>query len=62
MDTPAAASFFASNGYVIIEDAINPDHIATLREVMLNDVTKILARTDTPYNFNKGNKIGRAHV
>lgn len=55
MDTPSAAAFFDSNGYVIIEDAINPDHIAALRDVMLDDVAKILARTDTPFNFNKGN-------
>lgn len=55
MTTKTSVDFFHANGYLIIEDAIDPAHIEILREVMLADVNKILARSDAPFNFNKGN-------
>jgi ectoine hydroxylase-related dioxygenase (phytanoyl-CoA dioxygenase family) len=55
MTVQDATTAFHTNGYLIIEDAINPEHISILRDVMLDDVAKILARPDAPFNFNKGN-------
>jgi ectoine hydroxylase-related dioxygenase (phytanoyl-CoA dioxygenase family) len=55
MNIQRAVTDFNANGYVIIENVIDPSHIEALRTVMLADVTKILERTDTPFNFNKGN-------
>ena len=55
MNIQQAVIDFNTNGYLIIEDVINPAHIDVLRNAMLADVEKILARTDTPFNFNKGN-------
>ena len=55
MNIQQAVNDFNANGYLIIEDVINPAHIDVLRNAMLADVEKILARTDTPFNFNKGN-------
>jgi ectoine hydroxylase-related dioxygenase (phytanoyl-CoA dioxygenase family) len=50
-----SVDFFHANGYLIIENAIDPSHIEILRDVMLSDVNKVLGRADTPFNFNKGN-------
>lgn len=43
------------DGIVVLENVADPAHLATIRERMLEDVERILARTDVPFNFNKGN-------
>jgi hypothetical protein len=42
-------------GYVILNDLIDPAVLAPIRDRMLSDVEKILARDDIPFNFNRGN-------
>jgi hypothetical protein len=44
-----------AEGYVILDQLIDPQHMATLRDKMLEDVAKILQRDDVPFNFNRGN-------
>jgi Phytanoyl-CoA dioxygenase (PhyH) len=46
---------FNRDGFVVLEDVIDPAHCDLLCEKMLADVTAILARPDVPFNFNKGN-------
>lgn len=55
MDIPNCVETFHRQGFVIFDGAIDPAHVILLRDIMLHDVQKILARTHTPYNFNKGN-------
>jgi ectoine hydroxylase-related dioxygenase (phytanoyl-CoA dioxygenase family) len=43
------------DGYVILNDLIDPAILAPIRDRMLSDVAKILARDDIPFNFNRGN-------
>lgn len=43
------------DGYVILNDLIDPAILAPIRDRMLADVAKILARDDIPFNFNRGN-------
>ncbi|MDQ2800176.1 MAG: phytanoyl-CoA dioxygenase family protein [Armatimonadota bacterium] len=43
------------DGVVVLNDIIAPDHIAALRQKMLEDLPAYLARTDAPFNFNTGN-------
>ena len=43
------------DGYVILNDLIDPSTLAPLRDRMLADVEKILKRDDVPFNFNRGN-------
>ncbi|MBW3623322.1 MAG: phytanoyl-CoA dioxygenase family protein [Armatimonadetes bacterium] len=43
------------DGFVVLNDVIDREHLAFLREKMLEDVREILAREDTPFNFNTSN-------
>lgn len=43
------------DGYVLLNDLIDPNVLAPIRDRMLVDVEKILARDDVPFNFNSGN-------
>lgn len=43
------------DGYVVLNDLIDPQILAPIRDRMLADVEKILARADVPFNFNSGN-------
>jgi ectoine hydroxylase-related dioxygenase (phytanoyl-CoA dioxygenase family) len=43
------------DGYVILNDLIDPAILAPIRDRMLSDVAKIMARDDIPFNFNRGN-------
>lgn len=43
------------DGYVILNDLIDPAVLAPIRDRMLEDVARILARKDVPFNFNRGN-------
>jgi len=44
-----------ADGIVILEDVVDTGHIEALRERMMEDLPRILARPDAPYNFNVGN-------
>ncbi|WP_309718708.1 hypothetical protein [Armatimonas sp.] len=46
---------FNSDGFVVLEDVLDPAHCEVLCEKMLADVDAILKRPDVPFNFNKGN-------
>jgi hypothetical protein len=43
------------DGYVLLNELIDPEIMAVLRDKMLEDVDAILARKDVPFNFNVGN-------
>jgi ectoine hydroxylase-related dioxygenase (phytanoyl-CoA dioxygenase family) len=43
------------DGFVVLNDVVDPAHLALLREKMLDDVQYLLARDDAPFNFNTGN-------
>lgn len=43
------------DGYVILQDCVEPDHAEALCQRMLADTEAILKRDDVPFNFNVGN-------
>jgi len=43
------------DGFVVLEDVVDLEHIRILRDKMLEDLPKVLARTDAPFNFNRSN-------
>jgi hypothetical protein len=51
----AAVSALRDDGFVVLNDVIDRSHLAMLREGMLEDLEKILAREDAPYNWHTGN-------
>lgn len=51
----AAVHAIQTDGFVVLNDVIDRAHLDLLRERMLADAEKILARQDTPFNFNVGN-------
>lgn len=51
----AAVNALKIDGYVVLNDVIDPAHLESLRQRMLDDLQKILTRDDAPFNFNAGN-------
>jgi hypothetical protein len=51
----AAVHAVHTDGFVVLNNVVDPKHLAILREKMLADTQAILARDDTPFNFNSGN-------
>jgi ectoine hydroxylase-related dioxygenase (phytanoyl-CoA dioxygenase family) len=51
----AAVTALSTDGFVVLENVIDRAHLATLRERMLEDVARYLARDDVPFNWNTGN-------
>ena len=49
-----AVTAIRDDGFVVLHQTIESDHIAALREKMLADVAAILALDDVPYQFNDG--------
>src|SRR5688572_29594160 len=43
------------DGFVVLEDVVELEHIRILRDKMIEDLPKVLARTDTPFNFTRSN-------
>lgn len=43
------------DGFVVLQDVVDLDHIRVLRERMLEDLPSILNRKDAPFNFTKSN-------
>ena len=50
-----AVNAVREDGYVLLNELIDPAIMAVLRDKMLEDVDAILARKDVPFNFNVGN-------
>jgi hypothetical protein len=50
-----AVQTLRADGIVVLEDVVDLQHIETLQERMLEDLPRILARPDAPFNFNTGN-------
>jgi hypothetical protein len=51
----AAVRSLQDEGFVILNELVDPQHMAVLRDKMLEDVAQILKRDDVPFNFNRGN-------
>jgi ectoine hydroxylase-related dioxygenase (phytanoyl-CoA dioxygenase family) len=51
----AAVRAMREDGFVVLNDVIDLAHLAMLRDRMLDDLPKILAREDAPYNWHTGN-------
>jgi hypothetical protein len=51
----AAVDAMRTDGFVILNDVVDRSHLDLLRDRMLADAEKILARKDVPFNFNSGN-------
>jgi ectoine hydroxylase-related dioxygenase (phytanoyl-CoA dioxygenase family) len=51
----AAVAAVKREGFVVVEDVIDGEHVAALREKMLADLPLILAREDAPFNWHAGN-------
>jgi len=51
----AAVRALNEDGIVILEDVIDLDHIAILRERAFEDAQRLIERKDTPFNWNSGN-------
>jgi hypothetical protein len=51
----AAVAVLGRDGFVVLEDVIDLGHLEMLRERMLEDLPKILAREDAPFNWHTGN-------
>lgn len=43
------------DGIVVLEDIVDLDHIAILRDRMIEDVDRLVNRPDVTFNWNKGN-------
>lgn len=51
----SACAALRGDGFVVLNDVVDPAHLGALRERMLEDVARILEREDAPFNFNGGN-------
>lgn len=54
-DLQSAIDALCEHGIVVLEDAVDPEHIATLRQRCLADVELLLKRPNKPFNWNPGN-------
>ena len=54
-DLNLAIEALRRDGIVVLEDAIDLEHLAVLREKCLADVELLLNRKDKPFNWNPGN-------
>lgn len=50
-----ASQALREDGIVVLEDIVAKTHLEALRDRMAEDLKKILARSDAPFNFNSGN-------
>lgn len=57
-DSPQLAEAIAAldrDGIVVLENAVDLDHLALIREKVLADIELLLNRPDKPFNWNPGN-------
>jgi len=50
-----AAGALRDDGIVVLNDVVDIDHIAQIRQRMFSDVEEILSHADVPFNWNTGN-------
>ena len=51
----AALKSLESDGFVVLKDIVDRDHLLQIQERMLADIPLILERTDAPFNWITGN-------
>jgi hypothetical protein len=51
----AAVNAMREDGCVVLNDAVDPQHVALVHDRMIEDLDAILSRGDTPFNFNRAN-------
>ncbi len=51
----AAVCAIESDGFVVLGNAANLSHLDVLHERLLDDLSRLQARPDAPYNWNPGN-------
>ena len=51
----AAVDALRSDGFVVLNDVVDPIHLDILHERMIDDLDALQARPDAPYNWNAGN-------
>lgn len=54
-DLPKAIQALRDEGIVVLENAVDTEHIGTLRDRWLADIPLLMARPDKPFNWNPGN-------
>lgn len=54
-DLKAAVSALNHDGFVVLNDVVDPTHLDTVHERMIADLEALQARKDAPYNWNAGN-------
>ena len=50
-----ACEAIRTDGFVVLNDVVNHDHLDTMRERMVDDLEKILKAPNVPHNFVWGN-------
>ena len=50
-----AVAALRDDGYVVLNDVVDPGHLDVLHERMIADLDALRARPDAPYNWNAGN-------
>lgn len=51
----AAVDAVRSDGFVVLNDVVDPAHLDILHQRMIDDLDALRARPDAPYNWNAGN-------
>jgi hypothetical protein len=51
----AAVDAVRSDGFVVLNDVVDPAHLDVLHDRMVGDLDALRARPDAPYNWNAGN-------
>lgn len=51
----AAVQAIREDGVVVLENVVDLEHLAVLRDKMITDVDALLARPNRPFNWNAGN-------
>ena len=51
----AAVDALRTDGFVVLNDVVDPAHLDILHERMISDLEALQARPDAPYNWNAGN-------
>lgn len=51
----AAVDALRDDGFVVLNDVVDPTHPDILHERMIGDLEALQARPDVPYNWNAGN-------
>lgn len=50
-----AVKAIREDGFVVLKDAVDPEHVRILRDRMWADVDRFVNRPDAPFNWNRGN-------